>query len=429
MNYSKKEKINQITEETLVVGVDVSKNRHVGRFQDFRGIEYGNPIYFFNRESGFERFKQKCTEITEMKNKNNIIIGLEPTGHYWLPLYRYLVLSGYKVVTVNPHHVEKSKELDDNNPTKCDKKDAIVIAQLVKDGRYSEPNLPEKEYAELRVAMNHRRRLNKTLNSIQNRVIRWLDIYFPEFKEVFKDWEGKASLSTLRNLPLPEDVKEKQAEEIVAIWRKNGIKRGVGIKRAQKLKEYAPRSVGMDTGKNMAKRELKDLLKQYDQIKSQLSELESEVKKLIYKIPGAKEMLTIPGIGEMTVAGFLAECGYLGNYNHPKQVIKLAGLNLMEHSSGKHKGETKITKRGRPRLRALLFRVSLPLVRHNDEFRQIHEYYTTRSKNPLEKKQSLVAICCKLIKILYTLGTREIEYNGEKMLKDIERPDEYKKAA
>ena len=332
------------------------------------------------------------SKLTQEKNIEKIIIGLEPTGHYWLPLYRYLILSGYQVVTVDPYHVEKSKELDDNNPTKCDKKDAIVIAQLVKDGRYSEPNLPEKEYAELRVAMNHRRRLNKTLNSIQNRVIRWLDIYFPEFKEVFKNWEGKASLSTLRNLPLPEDVKEKQAEEIVAIWRKNGIKRGVGIKRAQKLKEYAPRSVGMDTGKNMAKRELKDLLKQYDQIKSQLSELESEVKKLIYKIPGAKEMLTIPGIGEMTVAGFLAECGYLGNYNHPKQVIKLAGLNLMEHSSGKHKGETKITKRGRPRLRALLFRVSLPLVRHNDEFRQIHEYYTTRSKNPLEKKQSLVSI-------------------------------------
>jgi len=429
MNYNRKQKINQITEDTLVVGIDVAKNRHVARAQNFRGIEYGNPIYFYNREDGFERLKHWISKLAQEKNKEEIMIGLEPTGHYWLPLYRYLILSGFKVVTVDPHHVEQSKELDDHNPTKCDKKDAIVIAQLVSNGRYSEPNLPEDEYAELRVAMNHRERLNKDLNGIKNRIVRWLDMYFPEFTEVFKNWEGKAALSTLKNIAFPNKISNKKPQEIVDIWRKEGIKRGVGKKKARALINHAKVSIGMDTGNDMAKKELHDLLESYDLKKSQLSDLESKIEDLLFDIPGAKKMLTIPGIGEMTVAGFFAECGYLGDYNHPKQIIKLAGLNLMEHSSGEHKGETKITKRGRAKLRALLFRVSLPLVRHNDEFRQIHEYYTTRPKNPLEKKQSLIAICCKLIKILYTLGTREIEYDGEKMLNDIERPEEYKKAA
>ena len=429
MNNNRKERINQITEDTLVVGIDVAKNKHVARAQNFRGIEYGKPIYFHNCEGGFERLKHWIANLTQEKNKDKIMIGLEPTGHYWLPMYRYLILSGYKVVTVDPHHVEQSKELDDNNPTKCDKKDAIVIAQLVSNGRYSEPNLPEDEYAEIRVAMNHRERLNKDLNGIKNRIVRWLDIYFPGFTKVFKNWEGKAALSTLRNIPFPDQISNKKPQEIVDIWREDGIKRGVGIKKAQKLKNQAEVSIGMDTGKNMAKKELQDLLESYDVKESQLSDLESKIKDLLFDIPGAQQMVTIPGVGEMTVAGFYAECGNLGKFNHPKQIIKLAGLNLMEHSSGEHKGETKITKRGRPKLRALLFRVSFPLVRHNDEFRQIHEYYTTRPKNPLEKKQSLIAICCKLIKILYTLGIREIEYDGEKMLNDIERPEEYKKAA
>ena len=429
MNYTKKEKINQITEDTLVVGIDVAKNRHVARAQNFRGIEFGEPIYFYNHEEGFEMFKKWSLRLAEAKNKQEIIIGLEPTGHYWLPLYRYLILSGFKVVTVDPHHVEKSKELDDHNPTKCDKKDAKVIAQLVKDGRYSEPNLPEDEYAEIRVAMNHRERINKDLNSIKNRINRWLDLYFPEFTNAFKNWEGKAALSTLRNMPFPDQIGEKDPQEIVDIWREKGIKRGVGIKKAIDVIRCAKTSIGIKTGNEMARKELNHLLEQYDLLKSQLNDLESKIEDLLFKIPGAQEMLTIPGIGEITVAGFYSECGNLGDYNHPKQVIKLAGLNLMEHSSGEHKGETKITKRGRPKLRALLFRVALPLVRHNDEFRQIHEYYTTRPKNPLEKKQSLIAICCKLIKILYTLGTREIEYDGEKMLNDIERPAEYKKAA
>ena len=428
MNSNRKRRINQIDEDTLIVGIDIAKNKHAVRAQDFRGIEYGKAKYFVNRDHDFERIKRWILSLAKKASKEDIVIGIEPTGHYWLPLYKYFTASGFKVVTVNPYHVEKSKELDDNNPTKCDKKDALVIAQLVKDGRYSTPNLPEGKYAELRVAINHRERLMKNLNGIKNRIIRWLDIYFPEFNNVFKNWERKAAISTLKNLPLPEKIIPKEVKEIVNIWREDGIKRGVGKKRAKKLKKYAQSSIGLQTGKKMAELELKNLLKQYEQLNKQLENLEEKIEKILKEIPGAEEMISIPGVGSMTVAGFLSECGNLDDYNHPKQIIKLAGLNLMEHSSGKHKGETRISKRGRPQLRSLLYRVSMPLVRHNDEFSQIHEYYKNRSRNPLEKKQSLIAICCKLIKILFTLGTREIEYDGEKMLDDIKRPTAYKKA-
>jgi len=429
MNYTQKRRINQVDEETLVVGIDVSKERNVARAQDFRGIEHGKAIKFLNRTNGFERFKKWAFELMAKEDKEKIIIGLEPTGHYWLPFFKYLTASGFKTVTVNPHHVEKSKELDDNNPTKNDVKDARVIAQLVKDGRYSEPNLPEGKYADLRVAINHRERLNKDLTRIKNRIQRWIDMYFPEFNDVFKSFEGKAALSTLKNIPLPEEVRLREPEEIVALWRKDGIKRGVGIKKARRIKKKSINSVGVETGLELARREIKQLLEQYNLLEEQLEKLEKQIEELLEELPGAKEMLSIPGVGKITVAGFLAECGDLNNYDHPRQIIKLAGLNLKEHSSGKHKGETKITKRGRPKLRALLYRVSLPLVRCNEEFREIHEYYTKRNKNPLKKTQSLIAICCKLIRILYTLGTREIEYDGEKLRNDIKRPKDYERAA
>ncbi|PTX48310.1 transposase [Melghirimyces profundicolus] len=71
---------------------------------------------------------------------------------------------------VNPLHVKKSKELDDNSPTKNDIKDAKVIAQLVKDGRYSEPNVLTGVYADLRVAMIQRDRLTENLKRIKNRM-------------------------------------------------------------------------------------------------------------------------------------------------------------------------------------------------------------------------------------------------------------------
>lgn len=71
-------------------------------------------------------------------------------------------------------------------------------------------------------------------------------------------------------------------------------------------------------------------------------------------------MLSIPSIGLSTVAGFLAEVGDLSRFTSWQQIRKLAGLNLRENSSGKHKGQTEITKRGRARLRAVLYRAVFP---------------------------------------------------------------------
>ena len=423
MNYTQNKKIKQIKETTLVIGVDIAKKKHVARAQDYRGIQYDKPFKFNNTQDGLKRLLSWIKKVKASNEKQEVIIGMEPTGHYWLNMAQFLKEEGIKLVLVNPHHVKKSKELDDNNPTKNDIKDGRVIAQLVKDGRFSEPNIPEGIYAEMRVAMTHKEKLTGDLTRIKNRVTRWLDIYFPEFNEVFKDWTGKAALATLKHFPYPAQIAEMTPEDIVSKWREEGIYRGVGIKKAKKLKQAALRSIGVTQGVSMAREEINYLIKHYKFVNSELETHMEKIEKLLEKIPGAQEMMTVEGVGVKTVAGFISEVGNLWDYDHPKQVISLAGLNLKEHSSGKHKGETKITKRGRPKLRALLFRASMPLVAHNNEFKQLHKYYTTRRENPLEKKQSLIVLCCKLIRVLFTLGKRQIEYDGEKLLNDIERPN------
>lgn len=148
----------------------------------------------------------------------------------------------------------------------------------------------------------------------------------------------------------------------------------------------------------------------------QLEEILFEVEQLLEQIPGTKEMLTVPGVAVVTLAGFLAEVGDLSGYEHGQQIIRLAGLNLKENSSGKRKGKTGISKRGRARLRALLFRAVMPMVAKNAEFKALHQYFTTRRENPLKKKQSLVALCGKLIRVLHTLGTKQRPYNANDVL-------------
>ena len=101
---------------------------------------------------------------------------------------------------------------------------------------------------------------------------------------------------------------------------------------------------------------------------------------------------------------------------------------IKENSSGKYKGQTGISKRGRKRLRTVLFQATMPLVSRNEEFKEIHKYYTTRSINPLKKKQSLITISCKLIRVFYAILTKGIGYDAQKMMRDIKRPVEYKAA-
>jgi transposase len=123
----------------------------------------------------------------------------------------------------------------------------------------------------------------------------------------------------------------------------------------------------------------------------------------------------------VTAAGFLAEVGDMRRFDSPRQIQKLAGLAIAENSSGKHKGQTTISRRGRARLRMVLFQMARGMVRTNAEFRELHLYYTTRAKNPLKKMQSLIALCCKLIRVFHVIAVKGCAYDPVKLLSDIHR--------
>ncbi|MEW5595632.1 IS110 family transposase [Peribacillus frigoritolerans] len=418
MNYNQNHKISQITSETLIVGVDIAKHNHVARAQDFRGLELGKTCFFENTKAGFHSFLDWITHLVKGCKLNQVIVGMEPTGHYWLNLAHLLKENNIKFVSVNPLHVKRSKELDDNSPTKNDVKDAKVIAQLVKDGRYAEPTIPRGIYAELRVAKKIRDLLNVDLQVVQGQVHNWLDRYFPEFLTVFKSWEGKAAIHFLKLEALPHELVKYTDEELLLSLRQV-VKRSIGLKKIRALKEAANRSIGIRQGAAMAKLELRALLEKYDFIQMKFEEIDHQLDQLLDHIPGVTQMLEVSGIGRDTVAGFFAEVGDLRDYQHPRQIVKLAGLSLKENTSGKHKGQTKITKRGRKKLRALLFRAAMILVAKNKAFKALHIYYTTRSHNPLKKMQSLIALCNKLIRILFSIGKKQFTFQEDKMLKDI----------
>ncbi len=96
------------------------------------------------------------------------------------------------------------------------------------------------------------------------------------------------------------------------------------------------------------------------------------MRAYVSKVKYVENLLAIKGVGVITVAGFIAEVGDIRRFKSPKQIQKYAGLELVENSSGKHKGRSRISKRGRQKLRRILFQVMIPILARNKEFREIY---------------------------------------------------------
>lgn len=430
MDYNtQNKKIEAVTEKTLVIGIDVGSETHFARAFDHRGIEYSKkPFKFSNDEAGFAELKTWILEHMKVHDKDKVMPGMEPTGHYWFNLGKFLQDNDMKPVLVNPHHVKKSKELDDNTQNKNDRKDPKVIAGLVREGRYMIPYLPDGVYADLRTASNMRFQVQSELTRILNRISRWFSIYFPEYKTVYGNLDAASGMLVLKKAPLPEDILTLGVDGINKIWR-DAKMRAVGKKRAQTLVDAAEHSIGSKEGTISARMEMRMLIEDYESRKARLQEIMILVEELVAKIPMAEKLMEIKGVGLKTVSGFLAEVGDISRFKNPKELQKLAGLALVENSSGKHKGETTISRRGRKRLRYLLFEVAMSLVAKNYEFAELHHYYTTRKQNPLKKMQSLMVVAEKLIRVFYVILTKGVDYDPKKMTEDIKRPQGSSQAA
>ena len=220
---------------------------------------------------------------------------------------------------------------------------------------------------------------------------------------------------------MPEDIGKLGVEGVNQIWRSAKL-RGAGIKRAKTLVSAAEHSVGSKEAPEAARMELKNLLDDMDVYVSRLDELLVNIEEKLKEIPYVDKLMEIKGIGLVTVSGFIAEVGDIGRFDNPKQLQKLAGYAIVANDSGKHNGESRISYRGRKRLRYVLYEAAISLIGKNAEFKSIHEYYRTRKENPLKKMQSVVAVACKILRVFYTILTKGVDYDPVKLLGDIKRP-------
>jgi transposase len=180
------------------------------------------------------------------------------------------------------------------------------------------------------------------------------------------------------------------------------------------LLALATKSVGARHAEKAYKLHLKQLLAEYDLATEQLQVIEKELAVTLKRIPLATPMLAMKGISVLSVAGILGEAGDLSGYSHGNALLRHAGLNLAEASSGKWNGQMSLSKRGRPRLRHVLFMATMALILNDETFKRLHEA-NVKSKN-MKPIRSVMKLVGKLARILVAMARSGDAYEPNRAL-------------
>src|SRR5512136_3226071 len=336
---------------------------------------------------------------------DEVLVGYESTGPYAEPLVHYLAKKQVKIVQVNPMHTKKMKEVNDNSPLKTDDKDPRVIADIIRLGRALTVVVPEGDAAYLRRLNNARERHVGEQTALLNQLQQLIFLIFPEFKTVLKNMKSKTAQHILKRYTIPERIGTLSKEALGEEMRKRSMGK-FGIKEAESLIGLARETVGIKEGISGIFMDIRHILTQLEAEGRFISEIEAEMGATLERIPCSVRLLSIKGLGIVSVAGLIGEVGDFSKFRTQSEIMKLAGLDLYEISSGKRKGQRRISKRGRGLLRKILFYAAIQMIRKNGI---MYDYYTRLTGRGMERMRALIAVSRKLLRIVHAI----IRYVGQ----------------
>jgi len=388
-----------VNQKVLIATVDGGSDKHFGYYRCPDGSEC-KAFEFWNNGRGFKEFWERISSIAKTYGLEEIIVGFESTGAYMETLVQFLRnKKGVRLVQVNPMHTKRLKELTGNSPLKTDRKDPKVIADIIELGHALTVVIPEGPAAELRRLTQGRERTIASRTRLFNQLQSLLVISFPEFLQVMTDVKSASAQHLLRHYPTAEEIVALGEASLATLLRK--VSRGrLREDRARALFEAANESVGVRDGRSsmlLESRLMLETIASYDRF---IESIEAEMLRHLEEIPYSRVILSLRGIGPVTAAGLIGEVGDFTKFNTVSEVMKLAGLDLYEVSSGKHRGKLRISKRGRPLIRKLLYFAALNSVRKGGV---MHEWYQRALGRGMVKTKALVAVSRKLLGLIFAL--------------------------
>ena len=379
----------------IYVGIDVAKDKHDCFITDSDG-EILFPVFTIqNNRDGFDDLFAKILSISS--DFSNIKVGLEATGHYSYNLLGYLIDKGLPTFVINPLHTNLYRKSLSLRKTKTDKVDARTIAMMLMSDvnlkSYSDTSYHNEELKSLT-----RYRFDKVQERAQLKqsVSRLVTILFPELEKLVPSLHLASVYALLSELPSAREIASCHLTHLTKLL-ENASKGRYSRERAIEIREAARVSIGSNMPAKSL--ELRHTLRLIGELDSEITEIESEIKRIMDQIPSP--ILTIPGIGYRMGAMILAEIGDFSRFDSPDKILAYAGASPSTYQSGQMESSySHMEKRGSRYLRYALINAA-KYVCHWDE-----TFGAYLQKKISEGKHYNVAITHatkKLVRLIYAM--------------------------
>ena len=411
------EKREQIGKKALIVGMDIGSQFHAVVFQNKQGLILKAYEKIYNNRNGFEYLVREIEKMLKRNCLREVHIGFEPTGYYWKNIIYYLDSKGYLIKFLRTTAVKSQRELDASSSTKTDISDANDIASLVREGKYIDAKLQHGVYMKLRDAGKLRANIMRKKTGQLCRLRMLMNMYFPELSDQFWATDSVGFWRVVKTAPFPEDIEELGREKLKELLSVSGVNKKRLEEQVENIYTASKKSVGIKTSE-FDRYNIRACVEALEMYHRQLQEIKKAMKRLLEDTEYWELMDSIPGVGVVTAATFLGELGDPVNFKDAKSIIKFAGIDPKENSSGLYKSKAKISKKGRYLRRTMIYFICMRLIYRSEEFKGYY-HYKLETKNiwgrHIEKKEAIFAVAIKFIKILFAMFRDKTEYSSLKV--------------
>ena len=382
------------------LGIDIGKNTHVASLVDDKKKVIFKAFSFSNSIDGAESLILKLEAF-----KNELEVGMESTGHYWLSLYSYLVEKNFTVRVINPIQTDGWRQGIEIRKRKTDIIDSLLIADLLRYGDFVETSLSNEDYLSLRNLSRFRSYLISSIGDLKRKTIALLDQVFPEYASSFSNIFGKTSKEILSNFSTPSDFEDINSDDLNTFL-ESVSKKNYASKKIDELSKKASSSFGINFCLDSFSLQIKMLIEQISFIQNQVSNVENEIEVLLEELNSP--ITTIPGIGSVNAATILGEIGDIKRFSNPSKLVAYAGLDASVSQSGEYESTyNHMSKRGSPYLRRALFQSALRAEFCDPVFSNFYQKKISEGKHHLVATN---AVARKLCHTIFAVLTKDEPY-------------------
>jgi transposase len=402
-------KLAQVQPGTLHAGVDLALEKNVVIVINERA-ERLDHFSFPQDRGGYDYFLRRLEGLRQKYLASEVVVAMEPTNYFWKLLAKELEENKINYHLVNSYTVKKHREGDQLDRSKDDRRDAVQIAELSRNGKYTKTHLQKGAYEGLR---QYATLYDQSVQAIRReKQVLWglAGQAFPELSQVFKNLVGETGQALLMTCVSAAIIRQLSVEDFIAQVRAAYSGKKLSVAKLRRAHQLAATSIGVTEGLDAIQVAIQVHLAELHIFQEQLKRVTAAMTTSLASLPEATYLLSV--LGAVSAAIFLAEVGDPKRYQAASQWVKLAGTQPAPNTSGKkQRSQTPMSHQGRARLRTMLYFTCLRMIRFDNHFAQIYAHLQRRQNNPLTKMQAIGVLMNKLLHILWALIHNQTFYN------------------